>query len=101
MIKKKEWEAFEKAARVLKAIAHPVRIEIVNLLIKEKSLSVSELQSRLNISQSMTSQHLASLKNVGVLKCNKNANVCKYYIFNKNVLKLMACVGHCTSDNNV
>jgi DNA-binding transcriptional ArsR family regulator len=87
---------FDTAARMLKAIAHPVRVEIINLLSKSERLSVNELKEKLDITQSMTSQHLAQLRNTGVLGSTKEANVCYYYILNKNVLKLLNCIKNCS-----
>ena len=87
---------FDSAARMLKAIAHPVRVEIINLLSGTKRLSVNDLRDKLNITQSMTSQHLAQLRNAGVLGAHKEANVCYYHIQNKNVLKLLNCIKDCS-----
>ncbi|MCK5013881.1 MAG: helix-turn-helix transcriptional regulator [Candidatus Omnitrophica bacterium] len=94
--KEERIRTFEMAARVLKAVAHPVRVEIINLLSQTKRLSVNELKEKLNITQSMTSQHLAQLRNTGLLGASKEANVCYYYILNKNVLKLLNCIKNCS-----
>lgn len=92
---------FDTAARMLKAVAHPVRIKIIDHLSREKRLSVNELKEKLNITQSMTSQHLAQLRNTGILGSIKEANVCYYYILNKNVLKLLECIKRCSKNNNM
>ena len=67
----KEMQVFTTAAKMLKSVAHPVRIEIINHLIKRKGLTVNDLKEKLRITQSMTSQHLAVLKNAGILDCKK------------------------------
>ena len=92
---KKEINTFVMAAKMLKSVAHPIRMEIINLLVKKKSLSVNEIKESLNLTQSMTSQHLTILKNAGIVQCDKQANVCFYSILNKNVLKLLNCVERC------
>ena len=92
-------KVMERAAQMLKAVAHPVRINLINLLVTHKQLSVGELQQYLGTTQSMTSQHLSALKNVGVVGYEKEANVCYYFIQNKNVLKLLACVEKCAQRN--
>lgn len=89
-------KTFDSAARMLKAVAHPVRIEIIDLLSRTKRLSVNELKEKLKITQSMTSQHLAQLRNSGVLGASKEANICYYYILNKKVLKLLNCIKGCS-----
>ncbi|MCK5082194.1 MAG: helix-turn-helix transcriptional regulator [Candidatus Omnitrophica bacterium] len=101
MNKNEGTRTFDTAARMLKAVAHPVRIKIIDHLSREKRLSVNELKEKLNITQSMTSQHLAQLRNTGILGSIKEANVCYYYIFNKNVLKLLECIQRCSKNNNM
>jgi DNA-binding transcriptional ArsR family regulator len=92
-----ESEVLERASQMLRVVAHPVRIEIINLLVNKKELSVGEIRYSLNISQSMTSQHLAALRNVKVVTCSKEANVCRYSILNRNILKLLDCVKKCAA----
>lgn len=86
---------FSTAARMLKSVAHPLRLAIINDLLSQKRLTVGRLQQRLKISQSMTSQHLSALKAVGIVACEKKANECHYYIQNKNILKFLECIQKC------
>ncbi|MFA6798977.1 MAG: metalloregulator ArsR/SmtB family transcription factor, partial [Bacteroidales bacterium] len=60
-------EQLDRAASMLKAIAHPVRISILNLLEDEGKLTVTEIHSRLKIEQSTASHHLGILKDKDVL----------------------------------
>ncbi|QWH75432.1 transcriptional regulator (plasmid) [Bacillus mycoides] len=52
----------ERVAEVVRALAHPVRLQIVHQIIKKTSLNVSELQQYLAIPQPTVSQHLGKLK---------------------------------------
>ena len=61
-------------------------MKIIDFLSQEDRLSVNELKEKLDITQSMTSQHLAQLRNAGILDNVKEANICYYYILNKNLL---------------
>ena len=99
MKNQKEVKVFVMAAQMLKSVAHPARIEIINHLVEKKNLSVNDLKNRLDITQSMTSQHLAILKNAGIVDCEKKANVCNYFIRNKNILKLLDCVENCAKSH--
>jgi len=58
--------SFEKISEVLKALAHPARLEIVSGL-KINECNVSEIQEKLGLPQSTISQHLKVLKNAGVI----------------------------------
>jgi len=57
---------FEKISEILKALAHPARLEIVQGL-KKDECNVSEIQKKLSLPQSTISQHLKILKNSGII----------------------------------
>ena len=57
----------EDATETLRAIAHPIRIAIVDMLFKNKELSVSEIHEQLQIEQAVASHHLRILKNKKVV----------------------------------
>ena len=92
MTNKEEAKVMMVAAEILRSVAHPIRIEIIHHLKTKKKVSVNQLKDHLGISQSMTSQHLAILKRVGLVDCQKEANICHYYIQNKNVFDMLSCV---------
>jgi len=60
------YQQAKERAKVLKALAHPMRILIVEAL-KEKELCGRELCALGTISQSNVSRHLAMLKRVGII----------------------------------
>ena len=91
----KKVEQIRKAAAVLRVIAHPARLEMIQLLDAKSELSVGDVQSALGLTQSMTSQHLTALKNVGVVFDRKEGNVRYYGIKNKEVLTLLKCLNKC------
>lgn len=63
-----EFKTEEKhIAQFCKALAHPARIAIINLLIKKKECICSDVVNELPLSQSTVSQHLKELKNVGLI----------------------------------
>jgi len=57
----------EQIAQTFKALAEPVRLRIINLLINQESLCVCDLVTVLEIGQSTASRHLAYLKNAGLV----------------------------------
>lgn len=95
MNRQEDLKTFAPAAQMLRAVAHPLRLAIISDLLLKKRLSVGQLQRRLRISQSMTSQHLAALKTAGIVACEKKANECHYYARNKNIRKFLACIQKC------
>jgi DNA-binding transcriptional ArsR family regulator len=88
-------EQLDKAAAMLKAMAHPVRIAILNYLDNGKKLSVSELHEMLHIEQSTTSHHLGILKDKGILSSKRDGKNTYYFIRNENLYSVIDCVGKC------
>ncbi len=81
----------EKMSETLKAVAHPVRLQIVNILMNGER-SVGDLVRTLGTKQSLTSQQLSILKSRGVLKSRRNGNVVFYSLENKGVKNIMASI---------
>ncbi|MBN2781002.1 MAG: winged helix-turn-helix transcriptional regulator [Candidatus Marinimicrobia bacterium] len=68
MAEKKSYESLELKAEILKAIAHPVRLCILQGLVREGPSNVGKMQTCLDIPQATVSQHLAKMKAVGIIK---------------------------------
>ncbi len=58
----------KEQAALLKAVAHPVRLEILDLLTHGETC-VQDAQELLDVSQPNLSQHLAILKKAGLADC--------------------------------
>ncbi len=84
-------DTLEKMAETLKAIAHPIRLQIVNILMNGER-SVGELVRTLGTKQSLTSQQLSILKSRGVLKSRRNGNVVFYSIQNSGIKNIMSSI---------
>lgn len=89
-------EKLEHMSEVLKAVAHPLRIAIVDLLIHHKELTVTEIHSKLNIPQPEASRQLRTLKNGNLIKLRKEGNTRFYSLIDPNISKLLHCVENCT-----
>jgi len=85
----------EHAAEVLKAIAHPIRLQIVELL-QAKEMCVGDIAEALGGKQAITSQQLNMMKAKGVLSCRRDGARVYYRIENRSVIKLLDCIyDHC------
>ena len=79
-------ERQNKLAVLLKALAHPARIAILERLIKSQSCICGDLVLELGLAQATISQHLKELKAVGLLKGTvEGASVC--YCIDEKVWK--------------
>ncbi|HEM49209.1 MAG TPA: transcriptional regulator [Caldithrix sp.] len=88
-------DQLEKAAAMLKAIAHPMRISILKHLDDEKQLTVTEIHELLGIEQSTTSHHLGILKDKGVLVSKRDGKNTLYSIRNKDLNTIIECISKC------
>jgi DNA-binding transcriptional ArsR family regulator len=85
----------ERSADILKAVAHPIRLAIIELL-KRKEMCVGDIVGELGEKQAITSQQLGIMKNKGILVCRREGAKVFYRIENKNVIKVLSCVyEHC------
>jgi predicted transcriptional regulator len=83
---------------MLKVIAHPVRLAIVDLLTESKRLTVLEIQDKLNLEQAIASQHLCLMEDKGVLlseKAGRNKYVSLRFPKMKNII---SCLENCCND---
>lgn len=76
-----------KQVAILKALAHPKRLEIVALLAQQE-LSVSAIYSMLDLPQANSSQHLAVLRHAELLTVRKVGKECMYGLTNESVYQL-------------
>jgi ArsR family transcriptional regulator len=85
----------EHVAEVLKAVAHPARLQIIELLEAEE-MCVGDIVEALGGKQAITSQQINMMKDKGVLNCRRDGAKVYYRIENKNVIKLLHCISdHC------
>lgn len=84
-------EDIQQAAQAIKAIAHPLRLHILCVL-GEQEVSVQDIVAQVGTSQSNISQHLAILRDKGVLASRKNANRVFYRIGDLRTLKLIGMI---------
>jgi len=81
-------EDIQMAAQAMKAIAHPLRLKILCVL-GDQEVSVQDIVESVGTSQSNISQHLAILRDKGVLATRKDANRVFYRVEDLRTLKLV------------
>ncbi len=82
-------EDIERASRSLKAISHPLRLKILCVL-GDKEISVQDIVDHVGTSQSNISQHLAILRDKGILASRKDANRVYYRVGDYRTLRLIS-----------
>jgi DNA-binding transcriptional ArsR family regulator len=70
----------KQAALVLRAVNHPLRQQILQLLHKHERMDVTTLYLKLKLEQSVTSQHLAILRRAGFVNTQREARQIFYSV---------------------
>lgn len=84
-----------QASGMLKAISHPVRLQLLALLCKHKHMCVSDLHTALAIEQAVVSQHLKVMKVKGVLNCSKSGTQVFYEVAHSRYNQLLKSILNC------
>jgi len=79
-----------EAAEFLKLLANPQRLLILCRLAVERELSVGQMEEAVGLSQSALSQHLAKLRDDGLVATRREAQTIHYRITDKNVQRVLA-----------
>ena len=77
-----------KAAEFAKALAHPARIAILEILAKRNTCICGDITDELPLAQSTVSQHLKALKSAGIIKGEIDGVRTCYCLDEENVAEL-------------
>ena len=91
MLTQKKQLLFQKQAEIAKAIAHPLRIAIVDFL-KDGEQCVCDISEHIGSERSNVSRHLSVMVNAGVLEYRKEGLKVIYRLRTPCILDFFACV---------
>ena len=97
MLGEKKFLLFEKQAEIVKAIAHPLRIAIVDFL-KDGEQCVCDIAEYVGSERSNVSRHLSVMVNAGVLQCRKEGLKVIYKLKTPCILDFLSCVTACLKE---
>lgn len=83
-------EGAQKASDLLKAISNKHRLLVLCLLIEKEEMTVGEIQQRISLSQSALSQHLAKMREEGLVTYRRESQTLYYRIENPDIAKIIA-----------
>ena len=89
-------ETIERIVPALRVLAHPVRLQLVDLLLIQQ-ISVGELAQKVGIPSAVASQHLNTMRAHGLLKANRQGKQVFYEVVSEEAVHLIACIrgNHC------
>ena len=87
----------QKVAKILKTIAHPVKLEILEVLEFKEPLDVTTICNKIGLECeiSMMSHHLSKMKDNGILVSEKRGKQVFYSIADRHLLNIFDCMENC------
>jgi ArsR family transcriptional regulator len=90
---------YEARAKIIKAMAHPTRLFIVDELARNDKRCVCELTEMIGVDMSTVSRHLAMLKNAGIIEDEKRGSQVYYRLRVRCVMDFFECVESVLKNN--
>ncbi len=87
-------EKLELAAGKLRAISHPSRIAILEML-NDCPMCVTEIFEKLGIDQATASHHLNILKDKGILIAERQGRKIIYSLKHQTISEIINCINRC------
>lgn len=81
-------DAYNEIAEYFKALSHPTRIKIIELL-SEREMCVCEMMAALNLDQSHISRHLMVLRANDIVKDSREGTKIYYSLTDKNIINII------------
>jgi DNA-binding transcriptional ArsR family regulator len=92
-------DSLTEAAACLKVMAHPIRLRIVEILMKG-DFAVHEIADMCGIQQHQICEHLRLMQNCGLLSSRRDGRAVYYKIESSQLPALMGCIRtHCSIEN--
>ena len=85
-------DALHDAAECLRILAHPHRLQIVQMLLTGKKYSVNDIAEECQLAQPTTSEHLRLMQRCGFLASQKDGRTVFYSIAEPHLQDIMNCI---------
>jgi ArsR family transcriptional regulator len=83
---------YETRAKILKALAHPSRLKLVDRLAEQEEVCVCDLTEVIGSDMSTVSRHLSQLRAAGIVESEKRGQMVYYRLRVKCLKSLFACI---------
>lgn len=83
----------EESTETMRAIAHPIRLAIIELLFRNGKMSVTEIYESLDIEQAVASHHLRILKSKNVVSMHRDQKFSRYYLVHPGFYEIVQILG--------
>ncbi len=82
----------EVSAEVLRALAHPLRMQILEFIDQNDMINVNRIYSTLELEQSITSQHLRILRQAGLVETERRGKFIHYRLRYKKLFNTIRAI---------
>ena len=83
---------YDERTELLKALANPVRLQIVHGLLRHGCRNVTCMEQGVGVSQSCISQHLQKLRAAGIVSAERQGNEVYYRVSSREVAAMTAAL---------
>ena len=84
-------EALERAAECLKVLAHPHRLRMIQMLLRDR-YTVGELAAACGLPSHMASEHLRLMQRCGFMTGHRDGRKAYYQIAEPHLADIMSCI---------
>jgi len=85
-------EKLQISSEILRALAHPLRMRILEFIDNHKTINVNKIYNTLKLEQSITSQHLRILRLAGIVITSREGKFIHYSVDYSKVNKVLKSV---------
>jgi DNA-binding transcriptional ArsR family regulator len=85
-------ERLQVSSDILRALAHPLRMKILEFIDKNKTINVNKIYNTLKLEQSITSQHLKILRASGLVHTHREGKFIHYTVDYPKLVNAMRAV---------
>lgn len=85
-------EKLQESSEVLRALSHPLRLQILEFIDQNDTINVNKIYNTLNLEQSITSQHLRILRLAGLVETERDGKFIHYSIDYDKVMNAVSAI---------
>ncbi len=85
-------EKLESSSELLRALAHPLRMKILEFIDQNEMINVNKIYNTLKLEQSITSQHLRILRMAGLVETQRDGKFIHYSVAYDKIAKTINAI---------
>ncbi len=87
---------FREIERILKGVANPIRLAIIDTLRSGQPMTVKEICDKLGLRQAVASSYLRKMHQLNIVGCQRKGRCVFYFIKNERIIDIIDCLNRCS-----